>query len=184
MCYTHVLHGGRWIVKSIAWQAKNWNGARYCKRNFLIKEGKLFLPLWLFSIKWLILYGCEQTFCPQAQLPAPAASPVACTQGTVCVRSPCFEEWFWNKFPLAAMIWLLHKNAIAILLLCACQLHSFRRKDCMAKINGPNERQFLVPVSCFCLILPLLSFSSTHCNFEPRSSVTFATSTAMVLKML
>lgn len=75
MCYTHVLHGGRWIVKSIACQAENWNGARYCKRNFLMKERKLLLPLWLFSIKRLILEGCEQTFCrklgslPQQHLP-------------------------------------------------------------------------------------------------------------------
>lgn len=147
MRYTHVRRGGRWIVRSIAWQAKNWNGARYCKRNFLMKERKLFLPLWLFSIKWLILCGCVQTFCPQAQLSAPAASPVACTQGTVCVRSPCFEEWFWNKFPLAAVIRLLHKNAIAILL-CACQPHSFRKRNTWPKLMAQMN-----PVPGPCLLL-------------------------------
>lgn len=69
------------------WPGRLGTGMGLGKRNFLIKERKLSLPLWLFSIKCLILCGCEQTLCPSAPLPAPTASPGAGTQGAVCVSA-------------------------------------------------------------------------------------------------
>ena len=180
MCCARVLSGGRWTVRSVAWQAENWSGARYCKRNFLMKERKLFLSLWLFAIKWLILYGCEQaelSSLPQRPLPWPAHRQQF-VSGHRALKSGSeinflLLQWFnyYVKMPL--------------------QSSCFVFANCTALekgLHGQNKRPKWTPVLglcfCFCLIPSLCSFSSTHCDFEPRSSVTFATSTTMVLKLL
>lgn len=164
---------------SWVWPGRLGTGMGLGKRNFLMKERKLFLPLWLFSIKWLILCGCEQTLCPSAPLPAQQhlqgqARRELCVSAHLALKSDSKINFlllqqfsYYIKMPLQSS------------LLRVGWLHGFRKRKSQFKVNEP---QFVVPVFRVCLIPPFCSFSSTHCSVEPGSSLIFAISAALVLK--
>lgn len=135
----------------------------------LIAFNKVVHPVWMWA-----------SFLPSGSALYPSSISPGMHWGSCLCQATLLWRLTQNKFHLAENLWLLNKNAIAALPLCACQLCTRRTWP----KHAPNEPQFPILVFCSCVISPLHSFSPVLCSFEPKSSVMSATSTAVTLQML